>query len=179
MRASTKSKRSKGTVPFSLRENRDSPPGSNRIAGCLGLCVIMAAGCLTVGGCGKKGLQTKVVHGTVTYGDQKVEAGYVRFVPIDGTPGPASTARITDGQYRIEARGGIPLGTHRIEVEARGNMPSRVPIPKGVERWAVDRMVRLGPKKYAGNQSPLKIELTADLDGRADIKIPRHEGTQP
>ena len=31
---------------------------------------------------------------------------------------------------------------------------------------------RLGPEEYAGAQSPLTVEVTADSEGRIDIEIP-------
>lgn len=139
----------------------------------LTFCAILLAVCLLlVTGCGKKS-STKVVYGTVTYDGQMVETGKVRFVPIDGTSGPASMAPIKDGEFRIEARGGVPIGRHRVEVDARQRTGNKVAGRKGLEKTSVDEMVFLGPEEYAGAQSPLIVEVTADSDGRFDIEIPR------
>ena len=82
--------------------------------------LLLGVGCLLSVGCGgQNGVSTEVIHGTVTVGGQTPETGRLRFVPIEGTPGPASTGRIVDGQYRIEARGGVPVGKHRVEVTAQ------------------------------------------------------------
>ena len=134
---------------------------------------ILAAVCLPlVTGCGKES-STKVVYGTVTYAGERVETGQLRFVPIDGTPGPASLAKIVNGEFRIEARGGVPIGRHRVEVEAFKRTGRKVVGRRGLEESMVDETVRLGAQKYAGNQSPLTVEVTADADGRIDIEIPR------
>ena len=139
----------------------------------LALCLVLGSWSLLPVGCGDSKLATKVLHGTVTLDGQKVETGWLRFVPIDGTPGPASTARIVDGEYRIEARGGVPVGKHRVEVDARKRTGRKVRGDTGTETGMVDETVRLGPEEYAGVQSPLTVELTADSNGRIDIEIPR------
>ena len=132
----------------------------------------LAGGLLLLSGCGKGGLQTKIVHGTVTVGDEKVQTGHVRFVPIGGTSGPASTGRIVDGAYRIEARGGVPLGKHRVEVNALKKTGRMVPGDTGFEPGMVEETVRMGKEEYAGADSPLVVEVTAGSDGRIDFQIP-------
>ena len=63
--------------------------------------ILAAVFCLPlVTGCGKEN-STKVVYGTVTYAGESVETGQLRFVPVDGTPGPASLAKIANGEFRI------------------------------------------------------------------------------
>ena len=134
---------------------------------------ILAAVCLPlVTGCGKEN-STKVVYGTVTYAGESVETGQLRFVPVDGTPGPASLAKIANGEFRIEARGGVQIGWHRVEVEALKKTGRQVVGRRGLEETMVDETVRLGAEEYASNQSPLRIEVTADSDGQIDIEIPR------
>ncbi len=137
----------------------------------LAVLAVLASGLLLLSGCGK-GELTKIVHGTVAVGNEKVDTGHVRFVPIDGTPGPSSTGRITDGEYRIEARGGVPLGKHRVEVNALKKTGRMVRGHTGFERGMVEETVRVGPERYAGADSPLVIEVTADSDARIDFQIP-------
>lgn len=47
-----------------------------------------------------------------------MEKGQIRFVPIEGTKGPTSGADIVDGKYTVVNRGGVPFGTHRVEIRA-------------------------------------------------------------
>jgi len=137
------------------------------------VCLAVAAGCLLAAGCGKGGLPSKVVFGTVTVGGQKVESGQVRFVPIEGTPGSANAAAIVDGQYRIEGRGGVVVGKHRVEVTAMKKTGRKVQQHNGFEMAMVDETVRVSPPQYAGEQSPIVKDVTADSDGQFDIEIPK------
>jgi hypothetical protein len=82
-----------------------------RLATC---CVV----CVGVVGCGGDPLHKVTVSGSVSYDGQPIERGTIRFTPIGDTPGPASAAEITTGKYSMEARGGVPAGRHRVEIEA-------------------------------------------------------------
>ena len=44
-------------------------------------------------GCGESRVEVRPVFGNVTSDGQTVDGGRVRFVPIEGTRGPASTAK--------------------------------------------------------------------------------------
>ena len=123
-------------------------------------------------GCSKDGLPTKVVYGTVSVGDQHVETGQIAFVPIDGTTGPTSVSPITGGRYRVEARGGVPLGTHRVEVVAKRKTGRQ--LLGGREGELADETVTMGPAIYGTDKSPLKFELTAGSDGEWSVNIPAH-----
>ena len=137
-------------------------------------CLLLVAGCLLAAGCGgQEGVPTEVIHGSVTAGGETAETGRLRFVPIDGAPGPASTGQIVDGQYRIEARGGVPVGKHRVEVQALKKTGRKVPgRGPGGEPMQVDETVNLAPDEYSGADSPLTMEVVAGSDGRIDIEIP-------
>ena len=140
---------------------------TSTFAGLLGLA------CLLLIGCGPKGLPAKVVYGNVTCGGEKVPMGQVSFVPIEGAPGPNSAAFIVDGQYRVDTRGGVPLGKHRVCVDARKKTGRKVMGKNRQETTLVDEEVRMGPEVCAGDRSPLVVDLRADSDGRFDIAIPQ------
>ena len=76
------------------------------------LLLLMAAGC------GPGGPERTIVSGTVTFDGQGVQEGTIRFVPTQDTTLPVSGAPIQDGQYRVDALGGVPVGAHRVEIEA-------------------------------------------------------------
>lgn len=128
--------------------------------------------CLALAGCGSTGLPSKTVYGTVACGKEKVPSGRVVFVPIEGTPGPNTAATIVDGQYRVASRGGVPVGKHRVMVDTRKKTGRKVQGYNGREATMVDEEVRMGTALYAGNQSPLVLEITPSFDGRYDIAIP-------
>lgn len=131
----------------------------------LGLAMVIAGGC-------SKSLPTKVIHGAVTYRGQRVQTGSVRFVPIETTQGPASRATIMDGQYKIDARGGVPVGKHRVEVFAQSKTGRKVLGRTLGDVAQVDELATVGPPKYAGTQSTIVVEIKGDSDGRFDIDIP-------
>ena len=122
-------------------------------------------------GCGSDGLPSKVVHGTITFNGEKVMLGQVRFVPIEGTPGPASFSSIEDGKYRIEARGGVPVGKHRVEVQAKKKTGRQRKGHGGTEIAMVDEVVRVGPPIYGSPKSPLLVEVTKEGDGQIDLEL--------
>lgn len=128
--------------------------------------------CLLSMGCNQRTLATKVVEGSVTYGGEKVPMGDVLFVPIEDTRGPASVAPIVDGQYRIEARGGVPLGKHRVQIDARRKTGRSVPGSNGREPGLIAETVRLGPPSFAETKSPLVVEVTEQSNGRFDFDLP-------
>ena len=94
-------------------------------------------------------------------------------MPIEGGTGPAIPASIIDGQYRIDAGGGVPVGKYRIEVSARKKTGRKVRGFTGTEMSMIDEEVRMGPEIYSGRQSPLNVEVSTDSDGRLDITFPQ------
>ena len=133
--------------------------------------LMFTLGCLAWSGCGPKGLPVIVVRGTVTCDGEEVETGGVRFVPIEGTKGPASHSTIVNGKYRIEVRGGVPVGKHRVEVDARRKTGKKVPTVTD-QSILMEETVPVGPEAYAGRESPLVKEVTANSNGKIDIEIP-------
>jgi hypothetical protein len=76
-----------------------------------------------VAGCGKSKLDRVIVHGRVHFAGEPVQTGVIRFIPTEGTATPPGAAQIVNGNYRVEARGGVPVGTHKIEIEAFRPLP--------------------------------------------------------
>ena len=90
---------------------------------------VVAVGCAalaaTMVGCDKgTGLTKVVVTGTITYNGEPIDNGEIRFLPIDATQGPISGGPIVKGTYKAVSKGGVPVGTHRVEI--RGYMPAAV-----------------------------------------------------
>ncbi|WP_231746644.1 hypothetical protein [Maioricimonas rarisocia] len=75
-----------------------------------------------VSGCGdasgEDAPQRAAVSGTVTFNGQPLPEGLVRFVPIDGTPGPKTAVPVSQGRFQVEAEHGPVVGTHRIEIQS-------------------------------------------------------------
>jgi hypothetical protein len=122
-------------------------------------------------GCGRGDLPRRVISGNVTCGGKSVATGMVRFLPIDAASGlPSAGGAIADGQYRIDQLGGVPLGKYRIEIDARQLTGKQNTNP--LSGKTTEETVSVGPKVYAGAQSPLTAEVKADGDGRIDCVLP-------
>ncbi len=132
---------------------------------------------LTVGGsltaCSDRGAAVEIVHGDVRCGGRPVDTGDVRFVPAQGTTGRVSSARIVNGAYRIDARGGVPVGTYRVEVNALAKTGRKKTEMFNAEKIEVDETKTVGPALYAGDSSPLTITVPTENGGRFDIEVPR------
>ena len=121
-------------------------------------------------GCGQGDLPRNVCHGEITCGGEKVDRGSVRFAPIEaGNQLPSTTGLIRDGQYRIEFRGGVPLGKYRVEIYAKDWTGKMIDDGRG---QMIEETNPIGPRIYAGPSSPLVAEIKADSDGRYDFAIP-------
>jgi hypothetical protein len=104
-------------------------------------------------GCSRGPKDRVLVTGEVTYGGAPVEDGLIRFQPIGNTVGNISVAMIVDGKYRAEGMGGVPRGSHRVDIRAFD--PSTRSAGPGPSR------AQLLPDKY-NKQSQLTVELTGD-----------------
>ncbi len=69
-------------------------------------------------GCSENDPNRVHVSGSVTYQGEPVGDGFIRFMPKLGTKAPSSGGFIIDGKYTIDAKGGVPHGTHQVWIEA-------------------------------------------------------------
>ena len=76
------------------------------------------------GGCGRGGPERVVVSGTVTHQGRPLGEGEIRFLPIKGTQAPMAGAHVVDGKYVVDAKGGVPVGTFKIEIVAYRIIPA-------------------------------------------------------
>ena len=103
------------------------------------LTLICLAGC---GGAGDA-VERVVVSGMVTKAGGLVKKGRITLYPVKGTEGPTSGGEIQEGKFRIDAKGGVPVGTHRVEIhqfEIKQQIPGRPP--------ALDIEVNLLPEQF-------------------------------
>jgi len=139
-----------------------------------GRCIVLTGWAIVAaifGGCGggDRGPERVVVSGTVTYNGKPVSEGMIRFVPDEKSPVPSAGAPITDGKYKVDGHGGVPIGTFQIQIEA-----FRIPATPLANRaramppigGAAERQQYL-PEKY--NVST-KLELTIQPGSRAITK---------
>lgn len=80
-------------------------------------------------GCGRgDGIERVVMSGKVTHQGQPVADGEIRFRPAEGTSAPITIERIVNGEYRTTMSGGVPVGSHRVEIRAYN---PEDPLPQG------------------------------------------------
>ena len=130
----------------------------------LAICAVLA---VLLGGCGgDRGPQRVVVSGTVTYRGKPISDGTIRFMPLPTCPAPMSGAKIVDGKYTVDMHGGVPVGTHKVQIEAirsiRNASMSNLPGPHPLQEGGLEQYI---PKKYNVNT---QLEITLDP---ADRKI--------
>jgi hypothetical protein len=89
---------------------------------------------------------------------------------------PKLDAVDVDGAYRIDARGGVPAGTYRVEVDALKKTGRKVVESFNAENIQVDEKKSVGSKSYGGESSPLTITVPTENGGRFDIDVPAASG---
>ena len=136
------------------------------------MTVVLGLTLLFCVGCGNKGsITAKVVEGEVRCEGKAVEEGMVRFVPAEGTRGPMSSAPIKHGKYRVEERGGVAPGEHRVEVDAWAVSTRKVATRGRFEPVSEQARERLGPEMFSDERSPLHFDVATGTD-RFDIDLP-------
>lgn len=138
----------------------------------LPLAVAMILTLVAIGCSRNRGPERVIVSGMVTYEGKPVAEGRIRFVPTKGTAGPVSIAKIVDGHYRADAKGGVPVATQRVEIIAydrdSNNRDQSGNLPAGI--GASERGQYL-PAKYNDNSElELIVESTRD-EIRKDFKL--------
>jgi hypothetical protein len=121
---------------------------------------------LTIGivsGCGPKGLERVILTGDVSHNGQPIPHGIIRFTPSTSTLGSTVAATIENGKYKVDSRGGVPVGTHSVQIEAYRIVPrseSRpgVPPPPNAVAPAGDRIQWLPPKYNDETELTVTIE---------------------
>jgi hypothetical protein len=105
------------------------PPAAFRKASLLGLsaaCLLLLCVLLLVAAGVRSG---PTVTGIVRLDGEPLPAGWIKFVPIAGTPGPDAGAAIDEGKYQIEK--GLREGEYRVEIQGTRTMAQMVFDPAG------------------------------------------------
>ncbi|WP_339731775.1 hypothetical protein [uncultured Gimesia sp.] len=84
------------------------------------LLTITFALSLSLAGCGAAatGPDRAIVTGKVTFEGKPVSQGQIWFLPAAGREAPQAGAAIIDGQYRVENKGGVPIGACQVKITA-------------------------------------------------------------
>ncbi len=122
---------------------------------------------VTLAGCGSgDGRERIPVSGTVTYQGQPVANGEIRFQPIEGTKTSPSGATIKDGQYKVTARGGLPVGKFCVVITAfRPEARQALKKQKGGIGDDGKLLLQFLPPKY-NNKSELTISINLEEEAK-------------
>ncbi len=116
----------------------------------------------TAFGCGGSGPPRGEVQGTVTFNGTPLESGSIAFTPIEGTKGPSTGGRISDGAYHIPENEGPVVGQHCVEIRATRPTGEQVKAGEGADdpEAMVDQVEMFIPAEY-NSQSTLTAEIQA------------------
>lgn len=120
--------------------------------------------CLSAAGCRRSGPERAIVTGAVTYQGKPLPEGQIRFVPAPGTHAPTAGAFVIDGRYTADGKGGVPVGTHKVMIEAYRLVGPTQPtdLPGQAPETAPGRQQIL-PSKY---NAKTELEITIEPGAR-------------
>ncbi len=127
------------------------------------LLTIILCLCGSLAGCGstEPGPERTIVTGKVTFEGEPVAQGHIWFIPVSGRQGPQAGAAIIDGQYRVENKGGVPVGDCQVKITAeRPQADTKIVSDGGPEEIPTAQFI---PARY--NE---KTELTAQIELRPE-----------
>jgi hypothetical protein len=115
-------------------------------------------GLVLLAGCGRSSdIQRVIVSGKVSYQGQPIADGAILFTPVKGTKGPAAAARIENGAYQAAIAGGVPVGTHRVEVLA-------FRASSGSSQSSGSQVFQMAKEQFLPKQYNRESTLTATVD---------------
>jgi hypothetical protein len=114
-------------------------------------------------GCSRdRGPERIVVSGAVTYNGKPLSHARIRFIPAEASVVPMAGAPIDEGKYRVDGGGGVPVGTHQIQIEAyRTDQPCSQPGQSASPSPRSGGRQQYLPKRY-NRESQLQITIQPD-----------------
>jgi hypothetical protein len=120
-------------------------------------------------GCGQgPQIPRAVVSGRVSYQGRPVADGIIVFVPTKDTKGPSTSAVISGGVYKAVIHGGVPVGTHRVEIDAFRTMAASANNPLVPGNGT--RNEQYLPERY-NRQSALDVTVDAKQEQTRDFDL--------
>lgn len=107
-----------------------------------------------------------VVSGRVTWQKNDIKDGIVRFICDSG---PSAQAPIRDGSYQIDYKGGVPVGSCRVEVEGfeeqdiKDSGSTLIAMPKKVG-------IQIIPQQF-NRESTLRVEIAPGKVNQHDFHL--------
>jgi hypothetical protein len=137
-------------------------------------CLLLIATLFGCGGSDEDALTRASVEGSVLLDNQPLQAGVVRFVPIDGTPGPKTSVVVSAGRFSVDSDHGPVVGTHRIEIESTDNGGYAPDDEEALQRLEASGSLQLDivqvPAVY-NDHSTLTETVTEDGDNQYEFTL--------
>lgn len=134
------------------------------------LSMFTAIGMIWLTGCGEDGpppAERAVTFGIVHFEGQPVEDGNIRFIHEHAQ---MAAGPIRDGKYRIEFKGGVPVGTVKVEIDAYRRAGEDYIISADGKRQ--ENTEQFIPPKY-NTQSELRREIVGGKENELDFDLYR------
>jgi hypothetical protein len=126
---------------------------------------------VAMSGCGESGPARAPVMGQVTVAGKPLEAGRILFTPIAPNQGPATSARIAAGEYKLPKVEGPVVGQNRVEVEADLKIDFALDDETAFAKRGKPLPPNPIPPKY-NTQSTLAVEIKVGEENKYDVAIP-------
>jgi hypothetical protein len=129
-------------------------------------------------GCGQTGPARGPIQGKITVGGQPLSAGHILFTPVAPNKGPATSARITAGEYKLPKSEGPVIGQNLVQVEADLNPGFAIDDEAAFAKRG-GKPLPPNPIPIAFNKhSTLTVEVKAGEQNQFDVAIPgRNQAT--
>ncbi len=120
---------------------------------------LLLLGILALAGCSDRGPERVAVQGSIQFGGRPISDGVIRFIPLEGTPGPKTSTGIVNGKYRLNAESGPPVGRLRVEIRQGQTVPPGMTMDDAA----------VGSKKYQlpPNKIPAQFNTNSSLSVEA------------
>ena len=128
---------------------------------------------MLLAGCGNAGPTRAPIQGKVTVGGQPLAAGRILFTPIAPNQGPATSAAITAGEYKIRKADGPVVGQNRVEVEADLNLGFAIDDEAAYAKRGAKPLPPNAIPAQFNRDSQLVVEVKAGEDNSYDVIVPQ------
>jgi hypothetical protein len=135
------------------------------------VAALVALGALA--GCDSSGPPRAPIHGRVTAGGQPLAGGRIIFTPVAPSEGPATSARIINGEYTLSEEQGPVVGANRVQIEADLNVGFEL---DDEAAYAARGGVPLPPQPIPpefNTRSTQTVEVKAGEDNSYDVTVPQ------
>lgn len=106
-----------------------------------------------------------IVTGQVKFNDKPVQSGQITFLPLKG---PVAMGPISEGTYRIDWKGGVPVGECKVELLGYEDTGKEIIVGAGGKTEKETRQVL--PAKY-NTDSTLSVTVEEGQENQRDFDL--------